>query len=120
VHSEGCVNMHYHRFREVPLSFVGSDAVNALAPPPVSNAQTASTSFALPQSSVTSMAYSREHAAFILQSMMDADHVSDVGVMSWSQGVVGDASTAASVIYMVLVTDPDIGFLHIFVTLLLF
>ena len=65
------------------------------------------------------MAYSREHAAFILQSMMDAGHVSDVGV-SWSQGVVGDASTAASVIYMVLVTDPDIGFLHIFVTLLLF
>ena len=100
MHSEGCVNMHYHRFREVPLSFVGSDAVNALAPPPVSNAQTASTSFALPQSSVTSMAYSREHAAFILQSMMDAGHVSDVGV-SWSQGVVGDASTtAASVIYI--------------------
>ena len=80
MHSEGCVNMHYHRFREVPLSFVGSDAVNALAPPPVSNAQTASTSFALPQSSVTSMASSREHAAFILQSMMDAGHVSCVVV----------------------------------------
>lgn len=70
--------MHYHRFRRVPLSFVGSDAVTALAPPPVSKGQAASTSSVSPQSSVTSMASSREHAVFILQFMIDAGLVSCV------------------------------------------
>jgi hypothetical protein len=70
--------MHYHRFRRVPLSFVGSDAVTALAPPSGSKAQAASTSSVLPRSSVTSMASSRGHAVFILQCMIDAGHVSCV------------------------------------------
>jgi hypothetical protein len=101
VRSNGCVDLRYHRFKRIPLAFVGSDAVTMLVQP---------LSVKASKSAVTITMSSREHAVFMLQHMIDAGLVTCVigdGAFHDNSSIYRSAlilESLSSLLYLVFVT----------------